>query len=74
MPDFTLSLTTAEANRAAKAFGRYWGLKDADGRPRDATAAEVKEYLVRQLRGVVRQQERAKAEADLPEPAQLAVS
>jgi hypothetical protein len=50
----TISITTDAENtaRVLAAFGTYWNLG------RDATGAEVKEYLVRQLKAVVRQQER----------------
>ena len=74
MPDFTLTLTAAQAQRVAVAFGRYGKFTDAQGAPRNATAAEIKEYLVRQLKGVVRQQERGVAEAALAEPAELVVT
>ena len=74
MPDFTLTLTAPQAQRVAVAFGRYWQLKDAQGAPRNATAAEVKVFLVRQLRGVVREQERGVAEAALSDPAELEVT
>lgn len=62
MPDLTLTLTTAQAQRVAAAFGRYWSL----GRP--ATVPEVKVYLVRQLKGAVMQQERAVLEAGISVP------
>lgn len=68
MPSFELTVSSAQATRIAAAFGRYWTL----GRP--ATSAEVKEYLVRQLRGVVRQQERGQAEAALAVPTEVAVT
>jgi len=63
MPDITISTTAAQTIRIAAAFGQYWRLTNPDGTPRDATAAEVKEYLVRQLKGVVRNYERALGEA-----------
>ena len=66
MPDITLSLTPAVAARVGIAFGGYWHLKNPDGMPRAATAAEIKEYLIRQLRAVVIQQERRTAESALP--------
>ena len=75
MPTITLTLSTEQAQRVAAAFGRYWALADPDGTPRDATPAEVREYLARQLKGVVRQQDRraaqAAAEADLPEEVEI---
>ena len=74
MPSFTLTVDAAIAARIAAAFGRYWNLKDANGAPRDATAAEVKTYLVRQLKAVVIQQERAVAEAALSQSAEVVVT
>ena len=74
MPDFTLSLTATQAQRVAVAFGRYWQLKDAQGQARDATAAEVKTYLIRQFKGVVTNAERAEAEAAISAPAELVVT
>ena len=62
MPDFTVTLTAAQAQRVATAFGRYWNL----GRP--ATAAEVKQYLIRQMRGIVITQERATQESVITVP------
>lgn len=74
MPSFTLTVNAAIAARIDKAFGRYWNLKDAQGAPRDATAAEVKTYLVRQLKAVVIQQEQRTAEAALAQPAEVVVT
>jgi len=74
MPSFTLTVDAAIAARIAAAFGRYWNLKAASGAPRDATAAEVKSYLVRQLKAVVIQQERAVAEAALSQSAEVVVT
>lgn len=68
MPDITLTLTVQQAQRVLTAFGRYWSLKDALGVPRDATAAEVKEFLRRQLQAVVIQQERRTEEAKIVVP------
>ena len=62
MPSVTLTYSVAEGLRIATAFGRYWRLG------RNATAAEVKEYLARQLNGVVVQQERAAEEAKVGVP------
>ena len=74
MPSFTLTVDVTQAQRIATAFGRYWQLKDAQGAPRDATAAEIKTFLVRQLKGVVVQQERNAAQAAIAEPADLTVT
>jgi hypothetical protein len=63
MPSMTLTVDAAQAARLTAAFGRYWHLTNPDGTPRDATLAEVRDYLVRQLRGVVREMDRANARA-----------
>lgn len=57
MPDFTFTVTVAEANRIRTAVGRYLGL------PGDATAAECKALIIKQIKAIVRSQERAAAEA-----------
>lgn len=76
MPTISLTIDAAAAQRVATAFGQYWHLMDAQGQPRDATLAEVKTYLVRQMTGVVRQQERgaAQAQAEAGLAADVAVS
>lgn len=63
MPSITITLDSTNAARVASAFGRYWNLRNQDGTPRDATLPEIKEFVVRQLRGVVRRQEAAEDEA-----------
>lgn len=63
MATITITVTAAQAARVTSALGKHSSLKDADGAPRDATAAEVKEWLVRQMRALVLQQERRVAEA-----------
>ena len=65
MPDITLTLTATQAARVTDAFGRYWNLSDANGVARSATAAEVKAFLVRQLKAMVLQQEQRKAESTI---------
>ena len=73
MPDITLTLTVAQAQRVAVAFGKYWNLLDGGGLPREATLLEVKTYLIRQLRAVVVQQERRAAERVLPQAADFVI-
>jgi hypothetical protein len=63
MPDLVLTYTAGQVNRIQTALGRYQSLKDGGGAPRDATAAEIKAWLNRQVTGMVRTQERAAAEA-----------
>lgn len=74
MPTISITVDAATATRVQHAFGRYWNKTNEDGSPRDATNAEVKEYLVRQLKGVVRQQEQREAEAALILPAEIAAT
>ena len=57
MPDLTITLSPAQAARVAAAFGHYLRLG------RDATVAEVKQFLILELRGVVHNRERADQEA-----------
>ncbi|KKL47105.1 hypothetical protein LCGC14_2338890, partial [marine sediment metagenome] len=68
MPDFTISLTTAQAQRTAPALS----FLNDDGS--DASAAQVLAWLRRQLRGKVRQyqQQQAVAVADADVDATLA--
>jgi len=63
MPTVTLTLNDAQAQRVTVAFGRYWNLKNDDETPRSATDAEVKEFLIRQLKSVVLRVEAGQAEA-----------
>ena len=74
MPDIILTLTVAQANRVAVALGQYGNLVDGMGNPRDATPAEIKAYLIRQLRSVVITQERRTAESAVPTPLDLVVT
>ena len=57
MAQITIEVTNEQGQRAQAAFGAYWNLG------RDATVAEIKQYLIRQLKAVVVQQERRAAEA-----------
>lgn len=62
MPTISLTVDAATAQRVAAAFGRALLLTGADGQPRDATLAEVKNWLALQVTSVVRAQERAAAQ------------
>lgn len=55
MPTISITTDAANAQRLATAFGKYWALG------RDATQAEIRAYLVRQLVAVVRNAERRDA-------------
>ena len=65
MPSITITTDATHTARIATALGAYLGLG------RDATAAEVKEWVITQIRGVVIQQERRAAEAALSNPSDL---
>lgn len=54
MPLLTIDLTAAQAARLAHAVGVILGLRDGSNQPRDATPAEVKAYVVGELRSRVR--------------------
>jgi hypothetical protein len=57
MPDIVFSLTVPQAQRLATAFGARQGLG------RDATLAEIKQWLLGHLKEMVRSQEKAVSEA-----------
>ena len=70
MATLTITTTAPQDSRIVAAFGTYLGLKDAQGVPRVATAAEVKANVIAYITGVVHGQEyntvKATAEASLP--------
>lgn len=53
MPSITLTVTAQQAQRIATAFGETYGLVDATGAPRDATAQEIHDYIVGYIKGIV---------------------
>lgn len=55
MPTLTIDLTAAQANRLTAAFGKAHGLG------RDATNAEVRQYVIDFLKAVVVDKERSAA-------------
>lgn len=59
MPTISLTVTAEQGQRVLGAFGRYWNLA------RPATVIEVREFLIRQLKAVVLQQERGLEEAKI---------
>lgn len=65
MAQIIIDLPPNQALRVAVAFGRYFGLADENGAPRNATSDEIKQFIVRQIRGVVIQQERRVEEAKI---------
>lgn len=63
MPSLTIDLTNAQATRVQDAFKKHLSMST------DPTIADIKQWLIGQLRGVVHQQERRVAEtaiADTP--------
>ncbi len=56
MPSLTIDLTNAQATRAQGAFKKHLSM------PTDPTIADIKQWLIGQMRGVVHQQERRVAE------------
>lgn len=59
MPDLTISLNPAQAQRVADALGKRLNLTTdtVPPVPRAATMAEAREFIVGLLRGVVREEE-----------------
>lgn len=53
MPDITITVTAAQADRIGSAFGRAYTLHNPDGILRSATAAEVREFLIAYLKSIV---------------------
>lgn len=60
MATLTINTTAAQDARIAEAFGACLGLMDANGQPRNATAAEVKAYYVNHMRDFVHSYETEK--------------
>lgn len=75
MAQITITLDATQSQRVATAFGRAYHLTDPlsspENAPRDATAAEVKQFLINYMRGVVQDTEAAAARASLASPADL---
>lgn len=65
MASFTITTTSAEDARIVVAMGKYLNLVDVNGTPRDATGAEVKQYIVDHLKAIVRSIEVAAGEQAL---------
>lgn len=53
MPSMTLTYTAGEATRFADALGKAQSLKDAQGDPRPATAAECKAFVIGRMKQLV---------------------
>lgn len=57
MPTLTITTTAGQASRIAAAVGAEVGLRDASGRQRDATNAEVKDWVIAKTRRLVHDHE-----------------
>lgn len=68
MPSITLTVTAAQAQRIATAFGRAYNLRDASNAPRDATGPEIHDYIVGYVRNIVADTESAAARAAIQVP------
>jgi hypothetical protein len=62
--DITITITNQQGTRVLTALGHKYGLKDGLGSPRDATAQEAKDFIVRHLKQTVLEQERQDAFAN----------
>lgn len=66
MPAMTITTDAQQAQRLATALGRKLGYRnDQTGAPRDATAAEIKAYVVDHLRSVVHEYESEQARSQI---------
>lgn len=68
MPTISFTVDATAAARLAHAIGIDLGLN------RDATATEVRQFIVDKLKALVRSIERKEAEAAVPPPSDLVVS
>lgn len=69
MATVTITTTAPQDTRLGPAFGDLLQLRNASGQPRDATTAEVKTWLIDQLRATVQQYEDRLAKAAVAAPA-----
>lgn len=61
MPTLTITTTAPQAQRISTAFGRRLNLRDQNGDPRSATAAEIKAQVIGFIRASVLDYERDEA-------------
>lgn len=54
MATITINTTPEEDARIVAAFGKWQGLVDQDGNPRNATGAEVKAQVISFIKNIVR--------------------
>jgi len=57
MATLTISTTAPQDARIVAAYGKYLGTTDGNGDPRNATAAEVKQAIINNIKQVVFDQE-----------------
>lgn len=66
MATLTINTTSAQDTRISAAYGKLFGTVDANGDPRGATLAEVKEEVIRGIKNTVLEFEKRQA-TDLAE-------
>lgn len=71
MSKLIIELTSQQQARLAKALGAHLVLNQGDEAhtPRDATAAEMKDYIIEHLRQIVQKQEKREAMLSVAQPA-----
>ena len=68
MAAVTITTDATQDSRLAPAFGALLGLRNVSGQPRNATTAEVKAWLIDQMRQVVQSYEQQQQVAALAAP------
>lgn len=68
MATVTITTDAPQDARLAPAFGDLLQLRNASGQQRNATGAEIKAWLIDQLRNVVQQYEDKQAKAAVASP------
>ncbi len=63
MPSLTITLSVPAAARLRKSLGDAKGFNDNDGNPLDATLDDIKEYIIEDLRQLIRASEKRAAVA-----------
>lgn len=69
MATLTINTTAPQDARLVVAFGNKLGLKDGSGNPRNATAGEIKQWIIDEVSAVVRNYEYEQAKVALTTPA-----
>lgn len=68
MPTVTIDTTAPQAAEVADCLGEYLNLRNAQGALRNATPAEVRAFLVQDLRSMVRVIKKRRRDAALVDP------